>query len=335
MAQNEELQQENQSLKDEINRLKGEHGSLPPKTPKGDAPVTNGQHETEKGGKKQKPRSKNHKKGGQKARVAIDRIVPCLIDKSALPPDAEFKHYDTIIQQDLKIERNNTMYKIPVWYSASEKKTYRGELPADCQGAFGGQLKAWLQLLHHYGDMTQGRLSAMMESLGIAISTGSISNFVLSNAPQMEEEQEQILRSGIKRSDFAQMDGTKSWEAGEGKSTQVICAPRWTVYYTMPAKSRASVLEALQGKPQEAGCGYGGTTSPPRFWHNRTLRKKTDARSANCLPQTWKAPGRALKKCSHRKPLICCKKPLSPASWKHSHWATTRSRRTFPSPAPC
>lgn len=235
-----ELRQENQAFRDEINRLKGEHGDLPPKAPK-----TSSSGKGEKDGKKKK---KNHKKGGKKATLPIDRTVKCKIDKSLLPLDAKFQGYDTVIQQDLIIKRDNVLFQIPVYYSAVEQKTYRGELPAEYEGQFGGQLKSWLQLLHHYCDVTQGRLKHLMDNIGLSISTGSISNILLSNTDDMAEESLDILRAGIEHIPYTQTDGTKGWEAGLGKSTQIICTPYYSVYHTMDSKSKASIIWALQGK---------------------------------------------------------------------------------------
>ena len=52
----DDLMKENQDLKNEINRLKGEHGDLPPRCPK--TKVT-----TKNNAPKQVRKSKNHKKG--------------------------------------------------------------------------------------------------------------------------------------------------------------------------------------------------------------------------------------------------------------------------------
>ena len=238
---NEALSEEVQALKDEINRLKGEHGSLPKQLKK----VSKLGLGTSL---KKKKVSKNNKKGGKKAKIKIDQTIECKIDKSLLPPDAKLHHYDRVVQQDIKIETNNTLFKIPVYYSRQEKRTYRGVLPQEYEGEFGGRLKSWLQLLHHYGDMTHSRLKALMNSLGVLISAGSINNILLSNTEMMSEEAREILRSGLEHIGFTQIDGTKSIEKGKTKTTQVICTPHYSIYYTMEDKSKASIIWALQGK---------------------------------------------------------------------------------------
>ena len=240
-----------QELKDEINRMKGEHGSLPPK-PK----VSHATGQKPKIRPKRKPRKKRNKK----ANLIVDEIIPCPIDKSTLPPDAVFQGYKDLIEQDIVFKRHNKLYRVPVYHSKQLGRTYTGELPPSFSGQFGTDLKTWLQVFHHYGDMTQGRLHALMTNIGIDISTGTISNILLSNTVSMEQEATDILRSGLAHVDYAQMDGTKSFEAGQTKATQIICTPLYSVYKTMDNKSRASVIGALQAKlPREIPLLYDAT----------------------------------------------------------------------------
>ena len=239
-----------QELKDEINRMKGEHGS-PTQKPK--VSHATGQKP------KIKPKRKPRKKGGKKDKIQIDNTVKCTIDESILPADAIFKGYEEVVQQDIIFKRNNTLFKVPVYYSKKEGRTYRGTLPPEYEGQFGNELKAWLQTFHHLGDMTQGRLEILLKNIGILISDGTICNILLSNTKQMKEESISILQSGLEYVDFAQMDCTKSYESGTTKATQIICSPYYSFYQTMDNKSRCSVIGALQGKAsQEIPLLYNG-----------------------------------------------------------------------------
>ena len=226
-----------QALKDEINRMKGEHGSYQPRYPNLTSNLS-----------KKKVNRKKGKKGGKKAKLEVDQTIKCQIDKSVLPADAKLHHYDRLIQQDLIIKRHNILFEVPVYYSKSTGTTYRGELPPNYQGQFGGKLKAWIQLLHHYCDTTQGRLKALFKNLGIVISTGTINNVLLSHTDVMDQETLDILSAGIKQAGYAQVDHTKTFEAGQAKGTQVICGPLFSVYRTMQAKLQAHVIAALQGR---------------------------------------------------------------------------------------
>jgi len=117
----DDLAKENQGLKNEINRLKGEHGDLPPRTTKTTS-------STPKEKQRKVVKRKNNKKGGKNHKVEIDNTVVCDIDKSTLPLDAKFQGYREVVQQDIIFKRNNTLYKVALYYSKSEQRVYSGEL---------------------------------------------------------------------------------------------------------------------------------------------------------------------------------------------------------------
>ena len=95
----EELRKENQSFKDEINRLKGEKGKpkFSPNVPEKKEDIQSPNVE----------KKKNWSKTSKKPRIKIDRTEYKYVDKSILPPDAENKGYRTIIVQNIKFATDN------------------------------------------------------------------------------------------------------------------------------------------------------------------------------------------------------------------------------------
>ena len=87
---------ENQQLKDEINRLKGEKGK--PKIPPNIPPRKTNNH-------KKKPQ--NWTKRSKKPIIKIDRTEHIPVKKDILPADAEFKGYRHVIKQNIKFETDN------------------------------------------------------------------------------------------------------------------------------------------------------------------------------------------------------------------------------------
>lgn len=239
----EHLRRENQELKDEINRLKGEQGR--PKFPKAKQ-----ERAKDISSEKYRPK-KNRKRGKKKPNIDIDRTEYRRVDKSILPADAQFKGYDNVIQQELCLRRQNTLYKVERYYSSSQGKLYRASLPEEYIGEFGVGLQSLIQMMHHVCDVTHSRLDVFLKSQGILMSAGTISNILLSGQSWACEEQREILRAGIQASPYTQVDSTKSKEKGQGKTTQVIGSEFFTVFYTMDSKSRLDVLRAFLGKPYE------------------------------------------------------------------------------------
>lgn len=243
----EDLRKENKSLRDEINILKGEQVS--PKFPK--PPKTNQPSANTAAPKKKFSGNKNHKKGGRKRNIKIHQTKLIQPDLSILPSDAVLKEYKRLVQQDIRFDNYNTEYQVAIYHSASEGKTYRGSMPEDYQGQFGLGIITLTQLLHHFGDMTQGRLEAVYKSLGVYISAGTISNIITDKGDWALTDQKDILRSGIEHSPYTQLDGTKSIEKGKSMVSQIICSDKFSVFLTMSGKSRLDVLSAIQGKPSD------------------------------------------------------------------------------------
>ncbi len=213
--------------------------------------------ESERKGRDKKQRNKNNKKGGKKDEVSIDKEIICKVDKSILPADAQFKGYEEHIQQDIEIKRVNTLYKIELYYSKTEK-SYRAMVPESGKGMYGSGVKTWLNLLNRCCDTTQGRLKVLFKSLGISISTGSINNYLLEPEDWVLEEQKEILKAGVSSGSYCQIDGTKSVERGISKVTQIICGAFFTTFYTKANKKRISIIEALLGMVEgQSGLKYG------------------------------------------------------------------------------
>jgi hypothetical protein len=126
IAQNEEQQKEIQRLKDEINRLKGEQGKP-------------------KFGDRKPRRDVSSKRNLQKKKK----------NKSELPDDAVFKGYQETVVQDIVVKTDNINFKKEVYYSASQKKTFIGKVPAGYEGEFGPGIKSHILNLSHDPLITQ------------------------------------------------------------------------------------------------------------------------------------------------------------------------------------
>jgi hypothetical protein len=116
------LRKENQELRDEIMRLKGEKGK--PNIPGNK--TTSSDISSEKERKKPAPREKSSKND----KIKITREDIRRVDKSELPPDAEFKGYEETVTQDIKISLDNVLFKREKYYSPSLQETFIASLPS-------------------------------------------------------------------------------------------------------------------------------------------------------------------------------------------------------------
>ena len=237
-----DLKDENGRLKDEINRLKGEKGrpQFKPRPNVGDG--DGGEQDGTKA-----DRRDNHKTGTHKGRLGIDQTIELKEVSGELPGDARIKFWEERIVQDVELRRNTVKYRIAVWYSPSEHKTYRSSFPLDGFGSFGPQIRGLLHLLHYECNVTQGCLESFCDSLGLDISSGSIDNILKSRGEAAVLERKEILSAGISHSGYVQADSTGSKEKGVSLYTQIFCSPLFTAYFSNRTKSRLQVLQSLCG----------------------------------------------------------------------------------------
>lgn len=241
----EELKQENERMRetiqqqgDEINRLKGEQGR----------PEIKGKKvETQHSSEKEREQRKAWKKGSKHAKIEIDREVTLTVDQSLLPADAEFKGYEAVIVQDIRIHSDTVRFLKESYYSASEQKSYLAELPSGYTGQFGPGIRALLLSCYFAYGMTEPKISEFLSQFGIVISTGQISNLLIKNQTQWHDEKAAIVRAGIASTTYQHMDDTATRVNGENQHCHVLCNPWYTAYFTCPAKDRLTIIQILQG----------------------------------------------------------------------------------------
>ena len=234
-----DLESENQRLKDENNRLKGEQG-------KPDIKAKSKGLSSEHSSEKERKTPKSHKKGSKNATIKIDReeILEYLTDQ--LPADAEFKGYEQVIIQDISLATDNILFRKHKYYSPSVGKTYIAKLPMGYEGEFRPGIKALIISLYYGGNMTQGKLLDFLADLGISISAGYLSNLLIKNHFLFETEKKEVYDSGLASSPWQHFDQTGARVRGVNYTTNIICNPLYTVYFTTANKDRLTVLKGLQ-----------------------------------------------------------------------------------------
>jgi hypothetical protein len=237
------LELENQQLRDENNRLKGEQGKpdIKGKTKKG---FNNQSSE------KERHEAKKHQKGSKNDCIKIDREEILEYPAELLPSDAQFKGYEEVIVQDVKLTGDNVLFRKQKYYSPLEGKTYLAELPPGYAGEFGPGLKTLVLSLYYGGNMTQGKLLEFLEDLGVKISAGYLSNLLIKNQDNFEQEKNQVYEAGLNSSPWHNFDQTGARVGGVNHTTNVLCNPLYTIYWTTLSKDRLTVLQGLQNQSE-------------------------------------------------------------------------------------
>jgi Transposase IS66 family len=237
-AKMQEQAEEIQRLRDEINRLKGEQGKPKIKANKAVPPLS-----SEKERRESKPRHKDNKQ----AAIRIDRVEVLKVDQQRLPQDALFKGYEEVIVQDIDFRTENIKFRKEKYYSPGQKQTYLADLPTGYQGQFGPGVRAWVLALYYAGGMSEPKILEFLCTVGMHISAGQLSDFLIHDQEQFHAESAEVVRAGLASSPWQHLDSTGTRVDGKNQQCHVLCNPFYTAYCTLAAKDRLSLLRVLMG----------------------------------------------------------------------------------------
>lgn len=240
--ENQQLREENQRLRDENNRLKGEQGKPNIRA--------NKQAKKDQSSEKERRRPQKWHKSSKNEQVVIDREEVVHLDKRTLPADAEFKGYETVVIQDLKIETDNVRFYKEKYYSPSERQTYLAPLPAGYEGQFGPTVRALVIAFHYAAYMTEPKIVEVLGQMGVLISEGEVSNLLIKKQGLWQAEASEVFQAGLASSSWQHMDDTATRVNGVNQHCHVLCNPFYTWYATRPQKDRLTVIAILQNNEQ-------------------------------------------------------------------------------------
>jgi len=237
-AEVKDLKDENQRLRDENRRLKGEQGK-PVIRPVTARPSLSSEKERHIG--------RPHRKRAKQGQVVIDRQEIVRVSPQVLPPDAQSKGYVDVIVQDVCFATDNVRFRKETYYSPSEKRTYLAALPAGYDGQFGPGVSAWILSLAYASGVSQPKIKELLQTVGIMISAGEISNILIKRQEIFHQERQDILRAGLASTAWQHLDSTATRVYGQNYHCHVLCNPFYTAYCTLPSKDRVSMVCALLG----------------------------------------------------------------------------------------
>jgi hypothetical protein len=242
-----EAQAEIQRLRDENNRLKGEQGKPDIQPNRQPAAASSADHSSER--ERHKPQKRKKRPKVNQLHVDRDQVVP--IDSTQLPPDAEFKGYESVVVQDLVIHPDNIRFLKEKYYSPAQAKTYLAELPKGYEGEFGPGLKAAVLVWYHGMNTSEPKILEFLQQVGIHLSTGQLSNWLIHKQEAFHQEKTALYEAGLRSSRYQQTDDTTTRVNGVNQHCHVMCNPLYTAYFTLEKKDRLTILDVLRnGAPR-------------------------------------------------------------------------------------
>lgn len=238
-AENQRLRVEVQKLRDEIKRLKGEKGKPDIKANKQkDSPT----HSSEK--ERRQPEA--WQKGGKRAEIQINRTEVLEVNKSELPGDAEFKGYEEVVVQDVKVVTDNVLFRKEKYYSPSQRQSYLAPLPPGYEGQFGPGVRAFVPVLYFGCQMTEPKIVELLANFGILISEGQVSNLLIHDQERFHAEKHELAQAGLKSSNWHLADSSSIRINGENGYCHALANEWYTIFTSKKRKDRQTWLEVVQ-----------------------------------------------------------------------------------------
>jgi len=232
LAENAELKRENAELREEIARLKGLKGRpqiRPSGMENGTAPKPEGRG------------AGRRRRGKIKPRVSVeDQIV-----KAAVPPGSRFKGYEEFVVQDLELRVRAIRYRRERWLTPAGR-TVIAPLPPGVRGHFGPELRRFVLMQYHQGQVTVPRLVAQLEAIGVSISKRQIVRLLIAGQDEFVAEACDVLRTGLGTARWISVDDTGARHKGANNVCTQIGNDDFTWFGTTGSKSRLNFLALLR-----------------------------------------------------------------------------------------
>lgn len=234
-AQNLALREENQRLKDEIQRLKGEKGR--PSFPKPRAKGSSQGKETDLSSEQERHEPNPWQKRPKLDRLVIDRTVLLDVDPATLPTDAEFKGYEDVVVQDVRLQVETLRFRKAVYYSPSRQRCFTAALLPGYHGQYGPGVRSLSLWLVYAGGMSQPQLHLLLTDAGLLISAGEVSALLTEGLSPFHAEARAVCRAGLASSPWQQVDETRTPVDGKTNACHILGNPLYTFFLTPPPRS--------------------------------------------------------------------------------------------------
>lgn len=225
-------------LRAEIARLKGlkERPDIrPPSTPSGmdkaSRPTGDGTAKRRGGGPKTAKRV-----------IHEDRVIT---PGQPLPPGSRFKGTEDFVVQDLILRAHVVRYRRERWLTPTGESIV-APFPAGIDGHFGPELRRFVLVQYHQGQVTVPRLLEQLRGFGIDISKRQLVRLLIAGQDDFLNEARDVLRTGLTTAGWISVDDTGARHKGRNGVCTQIGNHLFTSFKTTGSKSRLNFLDCLR-----------------------------------------------------------------------------------------
>ena len=233
LAENAALKQAVADLRAEIAKLKG---------------VT-GRPAIRPSGMEQKTEPKSMDKAGKRGakqrkteRLVIDeeRVI-----KADVPAGSRFKGYEDFVVQDLVLRPHVVRIRRERWLTP-DGQTILAPMPAEVAGHFGPELRRFVLLQYHQGQVTMPRLVTQLRAIGIVISKRQVVRLLNADTGPFVDEARAVLRAGLETAPWISVDDTGARHQHRNGYCTQVGNDHFAAFTTTASKSRLNFLEVLR-----------------------------------------------------------------------------------------
>jgi hypothetical protein len=185
------------------------------------------------------------KPGRRRGKVVPRMPVETQVLRVAVPPGSQFKGYEPYQVQDLQIRARVVRYRRERWLTP-DGRTLVAPLPEGTRGHFGPELRRWVLMQYHQGQVTVERLLAQLQAIGISISKREVMRLLIERQDEFLSENRAVLQAGLATAEWISVDDTGARHRGANAVCTQIGNDNFAWFGTTGSKNRQNFLELLR-----------------------------------------------------------------------------------------